>query len=201
MERPPTMLAATTDVLRVLERTGLVLQQDAVLPSVTTLVTGETLATSWWSHPAGRRIFAVLVELDDHPDVLFTKLLGAKVTLVHRKLWPALLAVAAERAPWQMTGLTTTARRLLESVDASEEPVACSGPAAKELEVRLLVQTEQVHTESGRHRLMAQPWESWARARAVKPRRSASAARVEIESVVQDMGGALSLLPWHKRRR
>ena len=36
--------------------------------------------------PKGRVIFAVLSELADHPDVLFTKLLGGRTTLVHRRL-------------------------------------------------------------------------------------------------------------------
>ena len=80
-------------VLAALGDQGLLLKQDKLVPSVVGILTGESLRTSWWSHPKARLIFSVLSELADHPDVLFTKLLWQKDTLVHRSLWPALLAV------------------------------------------------------------------------------------------------------------
>ncbi len=59
-------------VLAALKRGGLLLKQDKRLPSVVGVLTGESLSTSWWSHPDAHRIFAVLEKLADHPDVLFT---------------------------------------------------------------------------------------------------------------------------------
>ena len=86
-------------LMRLLSEQGLLLQQDKVLPNVVALVTGETLSGSWWQHPQARAIFQSLGELADHPDVLLTKLVSGKVTLVHRRLWPAVLAVAIAREP------------------------------------------------------------------------------------------------------
>src|SRR5207247_1545232 len=151
LSRDEVMAKPTARVLDILSQSGLLLKQDKCLPNVVTLVTGESLSTSWWSHPKGRLIFAVLSELSDHPDVLFTKLLYRKVTLVHRRLWPALLAVASAGEPWQKRGLLPAARALLTSVTESNTAVRGSGQAVKELEFRLLIHGDQVHTESGHH--------------------------------------------------
>ncbi len=179
-----------------LEEHGLLLQQDRELPSVVTLVTGEALRSSWWSHPRGKLVFAVLEALSEHPDAISTKLLDGKVTLVHRRLWPALLAVASAREPWQMRGLPAQAGRLLERVDASAEPLAASGGAAKELERRLLVQSEQVHGASGRHEFVLQPWGAWARRAKVRALASAAAGRAALERAAEDYGALPGALPW-----
>src|SRR5712691_13099353 len=93
-------------VLAALGDKGLLLMQDKTFPSVVGILTGESLRTSWWSHPKAQLIFSVLTELTDHPDVLFTKLLCHKDTLVHRSLWPAVLAVGSARERWQVQGLS-----------------------------------------------------------------------------------------------
>lgn len=188
---------AAKEVLAALEQNGLLLQQDKLLPNVVTLVAGESVAGSWWSHPKGRLIFAVLSELADHPDVLLVKLVNAKVTLVHRRLWPALLAAASKGDPWQLRGLSRAAARLLSTVNESSEPVAVSGAAVKQLETRLLVHTEQVHSESGRHVLLTQTWTAWARQKKVKPAKSTAAGRLEIERAVERLGGEAAVLPWN----
>lgn len=179
-------------VLQTLSDHGLLLVQDKQLPSVVTMVTGESVRGSWWSHPRGRLVFAVLDELADHPDVLFTKLLQQKVTLVHRRLWPALLTVATSGESWQLAGLSAAARELLDSVNGSQEPVRGRGAAVKELEGRLLVHAEQVHTESGRHEVVLESWSRWARRANVKRLRSTAAARRQIE----EAAGAIAALPW-----
>jgi hypothetical protein len=76
-------------VLDALVRHGLLLKQDKAVPSVVGIITRESLRTSWWSHPQAHLIFSVLSELADHPDVLNTKLLYRKDTLIHRALWPS----------------------------------------------------------------------------------------------------------------
>ena len=189
----PAVQQIAEDVLETLSQMGLLLQQDKHVKNVVTLVTGETLRGSWWAHPKGQLIFAVLSDLAGHPDVLFTKLLDGKVTLVHRRLWPALLAVALENAPWQMKGLSKQARALLA---ATKEPVAASGPVVKELEQRLLAHTEQVHTESGRHEIVVQTWSRWAAQAGVKPLRSVAKAKKQIEEAAIAIGAELARLPW-----
>src|SRR5712691_9917836 len=96
-------------VLAALAANGLLLTQDKALLNVVGILTGESLSTSWWSHPKSHLIFSVLSELADHPDVLITKLLYRKDTLVHRTLWPAVLAVGSARNQWQVQGLSVDA--------------------------------------------------------------------------------------------
>ena len=190
---------STRRVLGELEELGMLLEQDRELPSVVALVTGEAPKGSWWSHPQGRLVFAVLSRLAEHEDVLFTKLLAGKVTLVHRRLWPSLLAVARERAAWQTRGLSAAARRVLARAD--EGAHEASGKAVKELEARLLVHTEQVHTESGRHALRVEGWDDWARRRGVRVERSLPRARRMLESAAGTLGAAHGALPWPSEAR
>jgi hypothetical protein len=188
------VLRSTRRVLAGLEELGLLLEQDRELPSVVALVTGEASKGSWWSHPQGRLVFAVLTRLAEHEDVLFTKLLASKVTLVHRRLWPALLAVARERAAWQTRGLSAAARRILARTD--EGAHEASGKAVKELEARLLVHAEEVHTESGRHALRLEGWDDWARRRGVRGERSLPRARRTLEAAARGLGARGAVLPW-----
>lgn len=190
------MAESITTVLDALSRSGLLLQQDKDLPSVVTLVAGESLRTSWWGHPQGRVIFNVLSELADHPDVLFAKLLHRKVTLVHRQLWPALLAVVSAKESWQLQGLSPSARNLLTSISESSVPVRSSGQAVKELESRLLAHAEQVHTESGRHETALETWSSWSRRVGVEPLASSVLGRQRLETAANVIGAPSSALPW-----
>ena len=182
-------------VLEALAQHGLLLEQDKKLPNVVTLVTGQSLRTSWWSHPKGRVIFATLTELGRNPDVLFTKLLHGNVTLVHRRLWRSFLAVAAARETWQVRGLGASARSLLRDLDGAGS-VRASGPAVKELERRLLVHTEEVHTESGRHEILLQLWRTWSERVGCKPASSPARARDTLEAAVRSLGAPPSALPW-----
>lgn len=195
------MAKPTKIVLDALAGSGLLLKQDKLLPNVVTLLTGESLRTSWWSHPKAHLIFAVLSELADHPDVLFTKLLYGKDTLVHRRLWPALLAVARAGEPWQFQKLSTPARKLLEKMKQSEAPVRSSGPPAKEIETRLLAHAEEVHTESGHHEILLEPWPVWQRRVRVKPLRSTRRAHEQLAEAANSIGAPLSALPWTAKSR
>ncbi len=174
-------------LIRFIERHGIVLESDPVLPSLVALIVGAPVRGSWWGHPKGREIFALLEGVVDHPDVLTMKLVAGKVTFVHRRLWAAVLAIGAARQPWQTRGLSAEARRLLRRVDRGEAPLA-SGRAATDLERRLLVHAEQVHTDSGAHRKRLQTWEQWRRR--VHPGRRPTPARAkrQIEEVVASLG-------------
>ena len=61
------------------------------IPNLAEYVAGEPIRGSWWGHPAGRDIFAVLTHLMESPDLVATRLINGKITLVHRRLWPALV--------------------------------------------------------------------------------------------------------------
>ena len=64
------------------------------VPNLAEQVAGEPIRGSWWAHTSGHEIFAVLTRVLNSPDVVATRLVNGKVTLVHRRLWPALVRVA-----------------------------------------------------------------------------------------------------------
>lgn len=155
-------------VLREIERHGVLLVTDPVLPSVTAIVAGEPVSGSWWSHPRAHEIFAVLTSLEEEQGVLRVKLISKKETFVHRSLWPQLFAVATSRDDWQTAGLSARARALLEKVEKygavrldeigrGFDRKALSR-AARELEERLLVHGDQMHTEKGAHAKVLSSW-------------------------------------------
>jgi hypothetical protein len=64
------------------------------LPSVAELVAGERITGSWWSHPSSHAIFDAINALADSPDVVRTRLVNGKVTLIHRRVWCPLVRLA-----------------------------------------------------------------------------------------------------------
>jgi hypothetical protein len=87
------------DVSAMLFERGLLLESArGPVPNVAELVAGESITGSWWSHPASHSIFAAINELADSPDVVRLRLVNGKVTLVHRRLWAALVRVS-DRIP------------------------------------------------------------------------------------------------------
>lgn len=194
------MTDPTTDVRNALSENGLLMLQDQRLPSVVTVVTGEILRSSWWSHTKGKIIFDVLTELAADPDVLFTKLVQRKVTLVHRQLWGAFLTVVSAREAWQTHGLSAAAQRLVVSATESDGPVVSSGLVVKELEAKLLAHTQQVHTETGRHEVVVTPWTVWARHAKVKPVHSLAVAKKQLEDAAARIGAGHTVLPWQSKR-
>jgi hypothetical protein len=92
--------------MAVLIEHGMLLQSArGPLPNVAALVAGEPITGSWWGHPKGHEIFNELEALDDSPDVVRMRLVNGKVTLVHRRLWPALVRVADRFAPERLAVL------------------------------------------------------------------------------------------------
>ncbi len=64
------------------------------IPNLPALVVGEPIRGSWWGRPEHDEIFRVLNEATSSDQVVRLKLVDGKVTLVHRRLWPALVRVA-----------------------------------------------------------------------------------------------------------
>ena len=61
------------------------------LPRLVEAILGEPIRGSWWAHPRSHAIFAVLQQVAESADLLVCRLVDGKVTLVHRRLWPALV--------------------------------------------------------------------------------------------------------------
>src|SRR6266704_523157 len=77
--------ASFRSVLEALEKYGLLLESDAQLPSLVSIVAGGPVRGSWWGHASGNIIYEVGNRLANHPDVLVIKLVSGKVTFVQRR--------------------------------------------------------------------------------------------------------------------
>ena len=78
-----------------LREQGVVLQSArGPVPNLAEEVAGERIRGSWWGHPSGHEIFNVLDDLLASPDVVATRLVNGRVTLIHRRVWPALVRLA-----------------------------------------------------------------------------------------------------------
>jgi len=199
--------------LECLHRYGILLESDPTLPSVASLITGEPIRGSWWGHPRGGAIHQMTTQLTDHPDVVVAKLVSGKVTYVHRTLWPELFAVASARQPWQLQGLSPFALSILDLVTRNGalrtddipwlggRKTLSPGGAARELEGKLLVHSEEVHTERGAHAKRLETWERWAsRVRFARKKLSPEQAKEKLEEVLVGLNRrfeAKGRLPWN----
>ncbi len=135
--------------------------------------------------------------------MLHAKLLNGKVTLVHPSLWPSLVAAGSAREPWQTRGLSDAGRSLLDHARAAGtlrldqlrrwDFARKIGDVARELERRLLVHTDEVHTESGRHAKVLEDWPVLAERLGLGPLPAAEAARLALERAPGANGARL---PW-----
>jgi hypothetical protein len=82
--------------LAFVKRHGIVLQAArGPVPSLAETIAGGPIRGSWWGHPKGHEIFGVAEAISESPDVLVCKLVEGRVTYVHKRLWPALVKLAA----------------------------------------------------------------------------------------------------------
>jgi hypothetical protein len=64
------------------------------VPSLAEKVAQGPIKGSWWSHPKSREIYALTRTVRDNDDILVCRVVGGKITFVHRRLWPALIRLA-----------------------------------------------------------------------------------------------------------
>jgi hypothetical protein len=83
------------DALTFVREHGIVLASaKGPAPRLTELITGEPIKGSWWAHPKSHQIFAIFQAISESKDILTCRLIDGKLTLVHRRLWPALVRAA-----------------------------------------------------------------------------------------------------------
>ena len=198
-DTPP---AAASEILerieREFERIGLLLQHDAELPSFTTLFAGEPIAGSWWSHPLAHPIYDLLQTFTDRSGALHAKIINGKVTHIHPRLWPAFLVRVQHLDPARVHCLSSTAQalhaRLLAQPILRADELRHSGfadtkqitKAIRELELKLLIHTDDVHTDSGAHAKVLMTWSTWAAGRkVVAPELSLAEASAQLDEAVQ----------------
>jgi len=189
-----------------LKRHGLLLLNDTALPNLCALVVRERVRGSWWAHPQAQEIFDVYDALEDHPDVLISKLVSGKVTYVHRQFWPYVAAIGRARDPWQIDGLSIVARRLMADVDRGPvEPGREMSKAASELDARMLVYSSQFHSESGAHVRRLESWRDWSKRTGTSADGlSGAAARTVLEGVLASLNrefGGKGTLAWQMKPR
>jgi hypothetical protein len=205
------MTTLIDEAYEVLKQQGWLLVADPVLPCLATLVAGEPIRGSWWGHPAGKAIYALSDELQRRPDVMVVKLVGGKLTYIHERLWPALLGVAMAQEAWQSTKLSAESKWLLSRMaekgrirldqmlhaDWAARDLA---RAAKLLESRLLVYSEEFETERGAQTRSLETWEHWLQRTEYGPQplTPEEGRQVLIEAIAPFVpGGKVArLMPW-----
>ncbi|MET0410214.1 MAG: hypothetical protein ABW217_02910 [Polyangiaceae bacterium] len=176
-----------------LERRGLLLLHDRALPSITTLVAGAPIAGSWWAHPKGNEIYQVVEELERGARAVALKLVNGKVTFVHRRLWPLLLAATGGESSARPSSAVRELLSLLETGNTlhvaelrrsgTRAPVELKR-AVEEIERRLLAFVTSEHTEGGKHEKVLQRWSDWARGHEVEAAPvTPESARAELETI------------------
>ena len=140
-------------------------------------------------------IFAVNEMLEDHKDVLITKLIDGKVTFVHKTMWQQVYAMR-HRARRLANG-----RSLYGEVDYclrnSKRKKAWTqanglirgmkpGDVARDLELRILIHAEQLHTESGAH-ARGSSWDCWAKRVSFKFARGIEIGKTIFEKLVSQL--------------
>ncbi len=171
-----------------------------MLPSVTTLIVGEPVEGSWWSHPKANLIFNAIEDID--AEVATVKLVRKKNTLVARSLWQDLCNLGHARERWQLDGLDPAALMMLETVEAATQPVVfdkASKAFAAQLDDRLLAYGAGVHTDAGHHVRAYQSWKAWATARDLEcSTGNAAEARERFEAIAAQWqrAGTSRLFPW-----
>jgi hypothetical protein len=76
------------------------------VPNLAEVVAGEPIRGSWWGHPAGHAIFDAINEVADSAEVVRLRLVNGKITLVHRRVWPALVRIAGRLRPEQLAAVS-----------------------------------------------------------------------------------------------
>ena len=196
-------------VLGKLSEHGLLLESDPKLLSISRLIVGSAIKGSWWGHPKGRAIWLITERLADHPDVMLLKLVAGKVTYVHRRLWAAAYTVARSGESWQSHRLSSEARAILTRLRrvgwlrTDELPRTKTGwtAATKDLEKRLLVFSQEIHTDSGAHAKRLESWVYWAQRRGVaNVEMTVENAKSLLEQATQTIGATDAAMPWRLRQ-
>ncbi len=92
--------------LALIRRHGVVLEgARGPVPNLAEAIAGERIHGSWWGHAKGQEIFRLTRAVRDSGDILVCRLVGHKITYVHRRLWPALVRLAGAFAQDDLAAL------------------------------------------------------------------------------------------------
>ena len=137
------------ELLRFVRAKGVVLESArGPVPNLAEAIVGAPVKGSWWGHAKGKEIFNLLNALRDTGEVLVCRLVGGKVTYVHRDAWPALVRLSS---------------------------------AIKKDRIAAI---EEVHTASGRHRVVKTPYPKWVPAPVMR-----AGKKLSVEEAVERLRG------------
>lgn len=133
-----------TQALAFVRKHGVVLEAGrGPVVSFADAVAGGPIRGSWWGHPKGREIFALTRAVRDSKDVCVCRIVGGKITYVHRRLWPALVRVAPQLPRRQLAMIhevhTVTGRHVVQE-SAFPEWV----PAQVQLQAQKLTEAQAI---------------------------------------------------------
>src|SRR5207249_2639303 len=75
------------------------------VPILAQTIAGQAIRGSWWAHPKANIIFLCSRAIRESKDVLVCRLVGGKVTYVHRRLWPALVRLGKQFDPGRLAAI------------------------------------------------------------------------------------------------
>lgn len=137
-------------------RHGVVLESaQGPVPSVAEEIAGEPITGSWWSHAKSNEIFHITRAIRESADTLVCRLVNGKITFVHRRLWPSLIAVAdrfpSERLSQIVEEHTSSGKHVTREIPFPEWVSASAAEEAKQLDERKALSTlgDWAHTGAG----------------------------------------------------
>ncbi len=109
------------EAIQFVETHGIVLESaHGSLPCLVEEIAGERIRGSWWSHPKAHNIHRLTENVRNSNLVHVCRLAGGKVTLVHRRLWPALVRVANRLPKERLAAIreihTETGRHIVQEI-------------------------------------------------------------------------------------
>jgi hypothetical protein len=200
-----------SEAIELLRRRGVVVLTDTegAGESFVFAVAGERVRGSWWGHAKGHDIFNLAGAVVASGEAILVKLVRGKETFVHRALWPALVRVVTDEG-WRkprIAALSKAARELLKAVEKTpplrlDEYAAKTGVSSKverkalnearrELEKALLVRAHNIHTDSGAHTDVLQPWTLWA----AREKLEAAAPELSLDEALAALKAACGQVP------
>lgn len=72
------------------------------VPRLAEAIVGGPIKGSWWAHPKSQEVFRIFSVIGESTEVLVCRLVGGKITFVHRRLWPALVRAASHFSARQL---------------------------------------------------------------------------------------------------
>ena len=100
-------LMTAEEAFDLVEKCGILLESArGPIPNLVESIVGSPVGGSWWGHPRSHEIFTITRTVRESPNILVCRLVGGKITYVHRRLWPALARLSHEIPPESLASIT-----------------------------------------------------------------------------------------------